>query len=209
MAVLDQEFIVDLPSDSDYIILVNSTGLPATVSPAELMPITAVSQPAPRDPRVWPLAPESIWGYSKDRCLIIEAPQEDEEPLVTDAPRIIDNAGDATVTRRIEVSKDWKQTHAIEREESAKAGASIKAGKVGIEAEAALSVKYGASTEETHTYTEEVSVTVPPHSKVTLTLAWKLRIRKGLLRYFDEAGFILIDVPFSVVTGVTFDQITS
>jgi len=199
---------VELPPESDQIILVSYTDCPAPDFKKPFISIS-VSPPAPRDPKVWPLLPENIWGYSKDRCTVVEAPAEEEEPIVRDAPRIIDNATDATVTRQIEVSKDWKRTVTIETEGSTKVGASVKAGEIGIGAEAALATKYGASTEETHTYTEGVSVTVPPHSKVTLSLAWKLRIRKGLLRYFDEAGFTLIDIPFSVVTGVTFDQITS
>lgn len=199
---------VDLTPGSDYIIIVQR--MPSVEdSPARSIPTIAMSLPGPRSPRVWPLVPEDIWGYSKDRYAIIEAPKEEEEPLVRNAPLVIDNAADATLTRRIEVSQDWKRTYTVEKEGSTKVGASLNTGPVDVEAEKTLSTKYGVSTEETRTYTEEVSVTVPPHSKVSLTLAWKLRIRKGVLRYFDEAGFTLIDVPFSVVIGVTFDQITS
>lgn len=199
---------VDLPPDSDYIIIVQR--MPSVEgSPAKELPTIGMSLPGPRSPSVWPLVPEDIWGYSKDRYAIIAAPEEEEEPLFRAAPLVIDNPTDATLTRRIEVSQDWKRIYTVEKEGATKVGASLKTGPVDVEAEKTLSTKYGVSTEETHTYTEEVSVTVPPHSKVSLTLAWKRRIQKGVLRYFDEAGFTLIDVPFSVVTGVTFDQITS
>jgi hypothetical protein len=200
------EFTVELPPDSDFIIFVKSMEYPTEFGPQEI----TMSLPGPRDPALWPLVPENIWGYSKDRYTIIEAPNEDEEPFITEVPRIIDNPGAATVTRSIHVSQDWKRTHTIDIEGSTKVGASVKLTPfIDVQVETALSVKYGASTEETQTYTDEVSVTVPPCSKVTLSLIWKLRIRKGVVRYLDEAGFALIDVPFSVVTGVTFDQITS
>jgi hypothetical protein len=199
---------VDLSPGSDYIIIVQR--MPSVEdSPARSIPTIAMSLPGPRSSRVWPLVPEDIWGYSKDRYTIIQALEEDEEPFIRDAPRVIDNPSDATINLRIEASQNWKRTYTVETEGSTKVGASLKTGPVDVEAEKTLSTKYGVSTEETYTYTEEVSVTVPPRSKVSLTLAWKLRIRKGILRYFDEAGFTLIDVPFSVVTGVTFDQITS
>jgi hypothetical protein len=200
------QFTGDVPSGSDYIILIKAREAAADDAEEPL----SMSVSAARNPALWPLIPENIWGYSKDRCTIIEDPEEHEEPLITDVARIIDNASDATVTRSIQVSQDWKRTHTIEVEGSTTVGASIMLGaSIGVKAEATLAAKYGASSEQTHTYTEEVSVSVPPHSKVKLSLAWKLRIRRGVLRYFDEEGFALIDVPFSVATGVTFDQITS
>jgi hypothetical protein len=201
-----QEVTVELPSGSDFIIIVKSVGYAAESDRTEI----AMSLPGPRDPALWPLVPENIWGYSKDRYTIIEAPNEDEEPFITEVPRIIDNPSAATVTRSIYVSQEWKRTHTIDIEGSTKVGASAKLTPfIDVQVETALSAKYGASTEETQTYTDEVSVTVPPCSRVTLSLIWKLRIRRGVVRYLDEAGFALIDVPFSVVTGVTFDQITS
>jgi hypothetical protein len=205
-----EEFAVELPPGSDSIIYITYIAPTEGIGrfparPSQLL----ISSPQPRDSSWQPLVPEEIWGYSENRFTIIEAPEEAAEPLVRDAPRVIDNAGDATVTRTITASKGWKRTHTIEKERSTKVAASIKAGTFGIAAETALSTKYGVSTEETYTFTEEVSITVPPHSRVSLILAWKRTIRKGVLRYFDEAGFGLIDVPFSVVTGVTFDQVTS
>ena len=200
-----QQFQFEVPLDSDFLIAVK-----VRESKRSGMRKLLISEPHFRDPASHPLIPEQIWGYSKDRCIIIESPDEDEEPLSTDAPRIIDNPSAATVTRSIQVSKEWKRTHTIETEGSTKTGASIKlATSIGIETEAILSAKYGISIEDTLTYTENVSLSVPPHSKVTLRLAWKRRIKRGILRYFDEAGFALIDVPFSVMTGVTFDQETS
>jgi hypothetical protein len=201
-----QEATVELPSGSDFIIIVKSVAYTEESGPPEV----TMSPPGPRDPALWPLVPENIWGYSKDRYTIIEAPSEDEEPFITEVPRIIDNPSAATVTRRIRVSQDWKRTHTVDIEESTKVGASAKLTSfIDVQVETALSAKYGASTDETQTYSDEVSVTVPPRSKVTLSLIWKLRIKRGVVRYLDETGLALIDVPFSVVTGVTFDQITS
>ena len=76
---------------------------------------------------------------------------------------------------------------------------------VRLRGETALREIYGASNEIREIFEEQVTVTVPPNTGVRLTLRWKTLLQQGYLQLQEPAGRIL-EVPFQVAVGVTFDQ---
>jgi hypothetical protein len=132
------------------------------------------------------------------------------EESMGDERRTIDNSGPAQSTRRIKVTKRWLRKYEVSGEEtkSKKGGASLP--KVLIvelsgEAEKAVKRTYALSEEEEQTFEEELELSVPPHTVVTLVLSWKRVWQEGHVEIVEDDGSAHL-VPFKIVAGVTFDQ---
>jgi hypothetical protein len=134
----------------------------------------------------------------------------DSEPLGGDE-RIVNNVdSDTTVTRSIKATKRWKQTCnlQVERSRTTSQGADVKLADVAAlksSMENTLREQYTMSAEEEQTFEEHVTLEVPPRSSLRFIMDWKRIVQKGYVRVLDSAGQ-LVDVPFAVVVGVTFDQ---
>ena len=84
--------------------------------------------------------------------------------------------------------------------------AGISAGVLNLRAEAerVLTKTYSTATEERHTFAEEVTLNIGPHTKSEIVFSWKEIRQKGVVR-IEGAGFAA-EVPYEVVVGLTFDQ---
>ncbi len=132
-----------------------------------------------------------------------------EEPI-GEEKRTIDNSGPATSTRRIKVSKRWlrKYEMSAERAQSRKFGGKLPKAliiELSGEAETRLQRSYSVGGEEEQTFEEEIELTIPPRSIVTLVLSWKRIWQEGVVAVVQPDGE-RIEVPYRVVVGVTFDQ---
>ncbi len=132
-----------------------------------------------------------------------------EEPI-GEEKRTIDNSGPATSTRRLKVTKRWlrKYEMSMERAQSRKFGGSLPKAlivELSGEAENRLQRSYSIAGEEEQTFEEELELTIPPRSIVTLVLSWKRIWQEGVIAVVQPDGE-RIEVPFRVVVGVTFDQ---
>lgn len=132
-----------------------------------------------------------------------------EEPM-GEEKRTIDNSGPATSTRRIKVTKRWlrKYEMSMERAQSRKFGGSLPKAlivELSGEVESRLQRSYSIAGEEEQTFEEELELTIPPRSIVTLVLSWKRIWQEGAIAVIQPDGE-RIEVPFRVVVGVTFDQ---
>jgi hypothetical protein len=65
--------------------------------------------------------------------------------------------------------------------------------------------KYSYSYGTKHTYAEDIQIEVPPFKRVKVLLKWKNILEVGTIVLQNQRGE-RIDLPFSIVVGVTFDQ---
>jgi hypothetical protein len=133
-----------------------------------------------------------------------------EEPL-GDETRTIDNSGsNITVTRILKATKDWMQNYSIEAEQARVTGQGLEIGAKEIgtfkaNAEDTLRRKYSVSNEVRQTFSEEIGLTVPGRTKIRLTIQWKRIWQRGYVR-IQHGPNRVVEVPFQMAVGVTFDQ---
>lgn len=133
-----------------------------------------------------------------------------EEPL-GDEQRIIDSSqSSVSITRHVSISKEWMQSYDISDEEvtKAQAGGEAKISSVfalKLAAEQQLRSRYSISEQIKKTYTEDVTIEVPPNTKVCMLFKWKRLVRSGVVRFSMPDGST-IELPYRVAWGVTFDQ---
>jgi hypothetical protein len=133
-----------------------------------------------------------------------------EQPLGSEDRDIDNSQSDTTVTRSFKATKRWAQSCQVEFEKSRLSG---QGGEVTIpnvaslkgNVEETLRRQYSASSEEEQTFEEEVTVTVPPRTALHLVMDWKRIVQEGYVRLEHGDGRI-VEVPFQVAVGVTFDQ---
>jgi hypothetical protein len=136
----------------------------------------------------------------------------DEEDPLGDEVRLIDNGGSAsTLTRQITATREWRRSVTIGsvKTVSGSAGVTVGFDGVGLKAsiEATLQESYSDETETKQVFSETITISVPPRTKTRVVLSWKALVRSGIVRVTDTDGSVH-DVPYRVVTGVTFDQMT-
>jgi hypothetical protein len=125
--------------------------------------------------------------------------------------RDIDNRqSDTTVTRSFKATKRWTQSCQVELEKSRVSGQSADVTIPNLvslkgDVEETLRRQYSASTEEEQTFEEEVTVTVPPRTGLHLVIDWKRIVQEGYVRLAGGDGQV-VEVPFQLAVGVTFDQ---
>lgn len=125
--------------------------------------------------------------------------------------RNVDNSrSTVNSTRRFRVSKEWRRTYTIDHENSKCIGGEINIGinsilNIKALAEKKILSKYSLSKEEKQIYEEEIIVEIPAKTKVKILIYWKYIWQEGLILFNDEKNRT-IQVPFKVITGLTFDQ---
>lgn len=131
-----------------------------------------------------------------------------EDPL-GDEIRRIDNSGAATSVRRLKFSRRWTQRYEVlvDRTERSGSGFDLSAGgllRLKAESESAIKRTYGITGESEQTFSEELELTLQPHTAVVLTVHWKRIWQEGVAVIHSPTG--LARVPYRAITGVTFDQ---
>lgn len=133
-----------------------------------------------------------------------------EEPLGDEIRTIDNSASDITVTRVLRATKDWMQSYSVDAEQTKVTGQGLEIGSKEIgsfkaSAEDTLRRKYSLSNEVRQTFSEEIGLTVPARTKIRLTIQWKRIWQRGYVRIQHEPDRI-IEVPFQMAVGLTFDQ---
>ena len=134
------------------------------------------------------------------------------EESLGEEQRIIDNLNSSIqVSRRFTVSKGWSQSYAIGYE-----NVSTNKGEIGFNIlnqanlkyaiEEALKEQYSISEQSSRTCAEEVLLEVPARTKLCVSFQWKRIWQHGVIKLPSQKGQI-IEVPFQVVVGLTFDQV--
>ncbi|MGI8673865.1 MAG: hypothetical protein ACR2KD_01040 [Thermoleophilaceae bacterium] len=136
-----------------------------------------------------------------------------EEPIGNDS-RVLDSSRtSAQITRSLSFRQEWVQTVDVEGEktQSTSGGVSLSmADIVSLEAstDQAIKSRYGVSTELRHVEEEQMAIPVPVGKRLRVTLQWKRVWQAGYARVAAPDGTEL-NVPFSLVVGLTFDQAIS
>lgn len=135
------------------------------------------------------------------------------EEFIGDEDRVIDNSQSSVkISRRFSVGKEWVKSYVIEHE---RAEVDLHEINIGIDSyslkklsEQSIIKKYSITEELREIHQEEVEVEVPARTKIRIRFHWKWLWQHGLLNFEDEHGRA-INVPYKVITGVTFDQTQS
>jgi hypothetical protein len=133
-----------------------------------------------------------------------------EQSLGSDERTIDNSDSDTTVTRTIRATKRWTQRCDVEIEKTRVNGQSIDLNVAELASlrgtmEETLRTSYAISAEVEQTFEEEVTLTVPPRTSLQVTMNWKRIVQEGYVRLRDSEKR-MIDVPFEIAVGVTFDQ---
>jgi hypothetical protein len=133
-----------------------------------------------------------------------------EQSLGSDERTIDNSDSDTTVTRTIRATKRWTQRCQVEIEKTRVDGQSIdlilpELASLRGSVEDRLRTSYAVSAEVEQTFEEEVTLTVPPRTSLHVSMDWKRIVQQGYVRLRD-AEQRMIDVPFEIAVGVTFDQ---
>lgn len=146
-----------------------------------------------------------VWGINK----IVKRGRTDE-PIGAEE-RIIDNSQSGSkLIRNLKISREWTYSYAVEHEKAHTATSTtniqIRHGMAKSRSvEDVLRDKYSYSYGTKHTYAEDIQIEVPPFKRVKVLLKWKNILEVGTIVLQNQRGE-RIDLPFSIVVGVTFDQ---
>ncbi len=142
---------------------------------------------------------------------IVEADRR-EESLGSDHRTIDNSRGVGSITRKLTITKEWSKTHTVDFEKAIKAHAEtsfniLKLVDFKTTIEGDLRKKYSISESIKNIYTDEVSVEIPPQSKVVYRFNWKQIWQNGTIKCLDRVDREVAFIPFKVVVGITFDII--
>jgi hypothetical protein len=148
---------------------------------------------------------KAVWKLAE-----IRKADRTEQPIGRDS-KVLDNSrSEGSLKRSLEVSREWSYEYSVDNEQARKIvdtkTLQVKDGpSQTLSIENALRQKYGYSENAKHIYKENVEVDIPPRRKVTIYFHWKNILETGVIvltNQFSET----VDVPYSIVIGVTFDQ---
>jgi hypothetical protein len=134
----------------------------------------------------------------------------EEEPRGTES-RLIDNSSSpVSVTRQILVKREWTRKYELDLGNKLTVSGEGSIGtellaRCKLKAEDEIKLKYSIIKEEKESFEEEISVEVPPRTKVRLIIKWKRLWQTGTVSFCLPLGKSL-SVPYRVAKGITFDQ---
>lgn len=152
---------------------------------------------------------------------------ETTDVVIAKEKREIDNsASDSVVQRQFRIERKWKATCTIEEEHIQTSITTVETATIkgrltdlpvidGLRASASrkakslsttLREKFTRTESVEHIHEETVTITVPPRSHTTLYFNWKHQVSSGKLLLIDQFKN-RISAPFTVIVGMTFDQI--
>jgi hypothetical protein len=149
-------------------------------------------------------------GHGALRVLEVVETDRSERSLGTDVRTIDNRASETTVVRTIKASKRWRQTCQIDIEKSrakSKDSYVILPELLSVKSIVEDSVRrqYSISTDVEQAFEEEVTLTVQQRTGLIIYMDWKRIVQHGYVRLVDPFQRV-IEVPFEVDVGVTFDQ---
>jgi hypothetical protein len=133
------------------------------------------------------------------------------EAALGDERRLIDNRSSSSkLVRTIKAAREWTHAVHLQREEATtRVQRSVLQVRDGLTRERSLEEllreQYGCSQSSKLAFEENVQVEVQAHKRLTVVLRWKDILEVGALVLRNQCGE-RIELPFSVVVGVTFDQ---
>jgi hypothetical protein len=148
---------------------------------------------------------ESVW-----RLVEIRTAGRTEKFIGRDS-KVLDNSrSDGGLKRSLRVSREWSYEYTIDHEQARKVvdtrTIQVKDSvSQTLSVENALRKKYGYVEGAKRIYEENVEVEVPPRRKVTIYFDWKNILEIGAIVLNNQFGET-VDVPYSIVIGITFDQ---
>jgi DNA-directed RNA polymerase subunit RPC12/RpoP len=125
--------------------------------------------------------------------------------------RLIDNSSSmAEVTRKFLVTREWSRDCKLEREVTDRTSEGLtigdqQAAHLSFETERVLRQRYSINDRSREVYSEEVTIVVPPGSRLRVLIDWKNIWQHGTLKVRDSSKRVW-QYQFRVVAGVTFDQ---
>ncbi|HEY4454142.1 MAG TPA: hypothetical protein VGN81_07520 [Pseudonocardiaceae bacterium] len=121
--------------------------------------------------------------------------------------RRIDNSGPASAVRRIKATRRWMQRVEFADDRTSTSTKGIDLFRFKASAETTLHRHFGGSAETEQTFEEGIELSIPPNTVLELVLHWKRIWQRGSVIGTDAAGGT-IQLPFRIVVGLTFDQVT-
>lgn len=124
--------------------------------------------------------------------------------------RAIDNGGNKSMTSKVSMSKEWSQTYEVDFEKttSSQKGVNLNLLKV-FDIKGALEhnlrKRYSISENIKKSHTDELSIEIPPKTKVIYSTKWKRKWQKGLVKCLDEFNQEIAQIPFQAAVGMDFD----
>ncbi len=156
----------------------------------------------------WPVLQKPQTRLRTPAWHLIET-RRSEEPIGEEERRIDNSQSTISLSRRFSLSKEWSKTYVVEAEKVEKrGGVRLEVSGVGslhVDSEKAIRTFYSVSEEEKHVYTEDVTLEIPPRTKLRVVFRWKRIWQHGIIRILDQAGRES-SVPFQIVVGLSFDQ---
>ncbi|NJM72134.1 MAG: hypothetical protein HC862_19205 [Scytonema sp. RU_4_4] len=145
---------------------------------------------------------------------IVETEQTQE--FIGKVERLVDNSESGSIIRRrITFSKEVSKDYFIEYEKSQSDGTEKNAGlkveifeaSIGETSQNIIREKYSITKGERIIRAEELEVEIPGYTKLNLIVSWKRIWQHGFIKFCSQNGEEL-NVPFKVVTELTFDQVS-
>ncbi|HEX8692513.1 MAG TPA: hypothetical protein VF746_08850 [Longimicrobium sp.] len=184
---------------------------PPVLKPLPFWDRAAVAE-CPKCNHTWPVFADGDPAGEPQATSLVSFVETDrvEEPLGQEQ-RIIDNSKSSiTLTRRFSLSKEWSQSYVLEYEKAQQNGTQLTIGAgdaLGFQAtaESNLKQRYSITEEARQVYAEEITLEVPARTRLRVVFDWKRIWQRGVVVVQHGPGQLL-QVPFRVVVGVTFDQ---
>lgn len=161
----------------------------------------------------WPLWASQQSAPTTEATVRIREHGRTAEPIGDDVQEVNNSASSITSTRRLQITRRWRQACEIQAEgtHTSTQGITLSAGtlaKFTATAEEAVKRHYSVTTEEEQTFSEEIEYTIPARTTTEVRLHWKRLWQEGRVTVttYDGAVPTTISAPFRLVLGVTFDQ---
>lgn len=168
--------------------------------------------------RIWHEGPNSKAIRAHDSQGQLRAPSysliethRTEEQVGVDYRTVENPSRGTSVTRSLRISREWTRSWSVGFDETS---SSRRTGHLGpewvrIQSDVGAEIKrmYSISSEQREEYSEEVTLQIGPQSAVRLAISWKRIWQHG--HAVDRTQANNLEIPFKVVTAITFDQILS
>jgi hypothetical protein len=126
------------------------------------------------------------------------------EPYRETSRRFNNRAGSTPATQRVSVSEQWTQSIELSREHAHSLGGHValgaQLGSIASSAESTLRAHYGVTADAQRTYTDELTIEIPPHTLRTLHLEYKRVFQAGLVR--ASLGNDVVELPYRAAVAL-------
>jgi hypothetical protein len=156
---------------------------------------------------------EWFWNREAKRVWTIAEVREmgrREQPIGKEARTIDNSRSDGALSRTLKISREWSSSYKLEHEREHKtvntSSIELKDGASKSRSiEDSLTDRFSYTHGLKHIHEESIHIEVPARHRLVVVLDWKNILEVGVVvlkNQYDES----IELPFSIVVGVTFDQ---